>query len=138
MGRPFRLKERIRSFGYAFQGIGFMIRSQPNARVHLLATVAAVGAGIYFQISRGDWIGLTLAIMAVWIAEALNTAVECLADVIHPGFHPTIGKAKDVAAGAVFLAALGAVIVGLCVFGPHVQSSMYSRAIQDAPDKTER
>ena len=138
MGRPFRLRERIRSFGYAFQGIGFMIRSQPNARVHLLATVVAVGAGLYFQISKGDWIGLTLAIMAVWMAEALNTAVEFLADVIHPGFHPIIGKAKDVAAGAVFLAALGAVIVGLCVFVPHVQSSMESRAIPDAPDKTER
>ena len=138
MGRPFRLRERIRSFGYAFQGIGFMIRSQPNARVHLLATVVAVGAGLYFQISKGDWIGLTLAIMAVWMAEALNTAVEFLADVIHPGFHPTIGKAKDVAAGAVFIAALGAVIVGLWVFVPHVQSSIEFRAIPDAPGQTER
>lgn len=115
-----------------------MIRSQPNARVHLLATVVAVGAGLYFQISKGDWIGLTLAIMAVWMAEALNTAVEFLADVIHPGFHPTIGKAKDVAAGAVFIAALGAVIVGLWVFVPHVQSSIEFRAIPDAPGQTER
>ncbi len=75
-----------------------------------------------FQLSRTEWCIIVLAVVAVWTAEALNTAFEFLTDVASPEFHPLAGKAKDVAAGAVLLAAIGAVIIGLFIFGPKVFS----------------
>jgi diacylglycerol kinase len=97
-----------------------MIQSQHNAWIHTLATALVIGAGIFFQIERAEWNWIILTIMAVWAAEALNTAFEFLADVTNPTFHPLIGKAKDVAAGAVLIAAVGSVAVGFLVFGPHI------------------
>jgi diacylglycerol kinase (ATP) len=95
-----------------------LLASQHNAWVHLVATVAVVVAGLFFRLQAGEWCWITLAIMAVWTAEALNTAFELLTDVASPEFHPLAGKAKDVAAGAVLISATGAVIVGVLVFGP--------------------
>ena len=120
MNRPFEFTGRIRSFKYAFMGLWTMIQSQHNAWVHALATVGVVGAGFFFGVTRDEWLWLILAIMAVWSAEALNTAFEFLADVTNPTFHPMIGKAKDVAAGSVLIAAIGAVIIGILIFGPYV------------------
>ena len=97
-----------------------MLRSQHNAWVHALASVAAVAAGLLFQVSRGEWLAITLAIVAVWSAEALNTAFESLCDVASPEFHPMVERAKDVAAGSVLVAAIGAVVIGLLVFGPRL------------------
>jgi len=111
---------RIRSFRYAFRGIGVMIASQHNARIHAAATLVVTLVGFYFRLSRSEWCMLVLAFMAVWIAEALNTAFEFLTDVASPEFHPLAEKAKDVAAGAVLIAAFGAALLGLIVFGPHV------------------
>ena len=99
-----------------------MIQSQHNAWIHALATALVISAGIFFHITRGEWNWIILAIMAVWTAEALNTAFEFLADATNPTFHPLIGKAKDVAAGAVLIAAIGSVAIGLLVFGPHIMS----------------
>ena len=101
-------------------GLWTMIQSQHNAWVHAMATVVVVGAGFFFGVTRDEWLWLILAIMAVWSAEALNTAFEFLADVTNPTFHPMIGKAKDVAAGSVLIAAIGAVIIGILIFGPYV------------------
>jgi len=123
MTRPFEFSGRLRSFGYAFRGIGIMLRSQRNAWLHALATAAVVAAGFGWQLQRAEWVWITLAIVAVWAAEALNTAFEFLADATHPAFHPLIGKAKDVAAGAVLIAAIGAAAVGVLVFGPHLLRS---------------
>jgi diacylglycerol kinase (ATP) len=67
-----------------------------------------------------EWCWMTLAIIGVWLAEALNTAIEFLTDLVSPEFHPLAGKAKDVAAGAVLIAAIGAVVIGMFVFGPHL------------------
>ncbi len=119
LGR-FSLTERLRSIQYALRGIGVMLRSQHNAWIHALASVVVVAAGLYFQVGRGEWLALTLAIVAVWSAEALNTAFESLCDVASPEFHPMVERAKDVAAGAVLIAAIGAVFIGLLVFGPRV------------------
>jgi diacylglycerol kinase (ATP) len=80
--------------------------------------------GGYYILSAAEWCWITLAIMSVWTAEALNTALELLADVASPEFHPLVEKAKDVAAGAVLLAALGSVIIGLLVLGPHLLQSL--------------
>ena len=120
MNRPFSFTGRIRSFKYAFVGIWTMLKSQQNAWIHAFATVAVVTAGFVFGISTAEWCWLVLAIMTVWMAEALNTAIEFLADVASPEFHPLIKKAKDVAAGAVLISAIGAIIIGIIIIGPHV------------------
>jgi diacylglycerol kinase (ATP) len=109
-----------RSFVYALQGLVFMLRSQPNAWVHLLATLGVCGAGFHFGLSRDEWLWICVAIVLVWSAEALNTALEQLADAVHPQRHPGIGRAKDLAAGAVLVAAIGAAVIGGVVFWPHL------------------
>jgi len=97
-----------------------MLKSQHNAWVHACATVAVIVTGLVFGVSSSEWCWLVLAIMAVWTAEALNTAFEFLADVASPEFHPLVKHSKDVAAGAVLISAIGAVVIGLLVLGPHV------------------
>jgi diacylglycerol kinase (ATP) len=111
---------RIRSFSFAMRGIGIMLRSQQNAWIHASATVAVCAAGVFFGLSRAEWCWIVLAMVAVWTAEALNTALELLTDVAAPEFNPTAGHAKDVAAGAVLIASIGALLVGLLVLGPHL------------------
>jgi diacylglycerol kinase (ATP) len=111
---------RIRSVGCALQGIRTMLCSQHNAWVHAAATIMVVVGGFIFHLSAAEWCWITLAMVSVWTAEALNTAFEYLTDVASPDFHPLAGKAKDVAAGAVLIAAVGAVIIGLLVFGPRL------------------
>jgi diacylglycerol kinase (ATP) len=117
---PFSVSARIRSVRQALRGIWVMLSTQHNAWIHAAATAAAVGAGIALHVSRGEWLALMLAIMAVWTAEALNTAFESLCDVASPEFHPLVERAKDVAAGAVLVSAIGAVAIGLLVFGPRL------------------
>jgi len=120
MNAPFQFTGRIRSFKYAIHGVGIMIRTQHNAWIHAAATCAVMVAGFAFGISRDEWIWIILAVMAVWSAEAFNTAFEFLADAASPSFHPLVGKAKDVAAGAVLIAAAGSAVIGLLVFLPHL------------------
>lgn len=119
MQRPFRFTGRIRSFRFAFAGVWTMLKSQHNAWVHAFATLAVVVAGLLFDVTRPEWCWLVLAIMAVWTAEALNTAFEFLADAASPEFHPLVKHSKDVAAGAVLLSAIGSVAIGLLVLGPY-------------------
>jgi len=118
--KPFNLSERIRSFSHAFAGIRTLLQTQHNARIHAGATLLAVVAGFFFGLSAAEWSALSLAICSVWITEALNTGIEFLADVASPEFHPLVKKCKDVAAAAVLIAAAGAVLVGLLLFGPHI------------------
>ena len=120
MSRPFQFTGRIRSFKFAFAGIWTMLKSQHNAWVHACATLGVVAAGLVFGVSAAEWCWLVLALMAVWTAEALNTAFEFLADVASPEFHPLVKHSKDVAAGAVLISAIGAVVIGVLVLGPHV------------------
>ena len=121
--RPY-LAGRIRSFGYAFRGVWTMLRSQRNAWIHALATVVVLAAGFALGISVNDWKWLVLAMVSVWGAEALNTALELLADAAKPEFHPLVKQAKDVAAGAVLIAAIGAATVGALIFIPAVVSRL--------------
>lgn len=111
---------RLRSFGFALRGLGFVVRTQPNARIHLAAAAAVVLAGLGFGIAREDWLWIASAIALVWFAEATNTAFEHLCDAVSPEFHPAVEKAKDVAAGAVLICAGYAVVVGLFVFVPQL------------------
>jgi diacylglycerol kinase (ATP) len=116
----FSVASRVRSFGYAFEGLYTLLREQHNAWIHLLATAVVIGAGLWFGLGKTDWLFITLAITGVWVTEALNTAVELLCDVASPEFHPLVKKCKDIAAGAVLLSALGAVVVGALVFWPRL------------------
>ena len=97
-----------------------MLRSQHNARIHAFATIVVISLGISFNVTRTEWCFLIIAVMAVWIAELLNTAFEFLADVASPDFHPLVETAKDVAAGAVLIAAIGSAIIGLLIFASHI------------------
>jgi len=117
---------RIRSLRFAFNGIRIMLASQHNAWLHAAATVAVICASIYFRLSAAEWCWIILAVIAVWTAEALNTAFEFLTDVASPNFHPLAAKAKDVAAGAVLIAAIGSVLIGLMIFSPHVWAMLKS------------
>ena len=110
----------LRSFGYAFRGIGILLRTQANARIHATATVLVMAAGFWFRISRGEWCAVTAAIGLVWTAEGLNTAIEAVVDLTSPEPHPLAGRAKDVAAGAVLCAAIAALVIGALIFGPRV------------------
>jgi diacylglycerol kinase len=107
----------FRSFHVAFRGLGMMFESEINARVHLLATFIVIGAGIGLEIDRVEWLAVILAIAAVWIAEAFNTAIEGLCDLVTQEEDARIGRIKDIAAGAVLLSASGAVAVAVLVFG---------------------
>ena len=111
---------RLKSFSYALQGLAHLLRTQPNARVHLLAALLVCGAGMVVGLSRAEWLWIVVAIVLVWSAEAFNSALEQLADVLHPEQHPGIGRAKDMAAAAVLIAAVGAAVIGMLVFVPHL------------------
>jgi diacylglycerol kinase (ATP) len=116
---PFSVADRARSFRHAASGIGFMLRSQHNAWIHLAITLAVILAGWWVHLSSADWRWLTVAVILVWIAETTNTAFEYLCDVVSPEFHVSVEKAKDIAAGAVLICAGGAVALGLLTFWPY-------------------
>ncbi len=114
------LTGRVRSFGHAVRGLKLLLQTQHNAGIHAVATILVIAAAVLFGISPAEWALIALAIVCVWAAEALNTAVEFAVDLASPEQHPLAGKAKDVAAGAVLVAAIGSAIVGVLVFGPYV------------------
>ena len=119
MKRPFEFTVRIRSFRYAFHGCKYFLVSQHNARIHALATALVIILGIFFHVTTSDWCRITITVTLVWMAELFNTAIELLADAAISDFHPLIEKAKDMAAGAVLITAVGAVIIGWLVFYPY-------------------
>jgi diacylglycerol kinase (ATP) len=102
----------------ALAGLAVLHWSQKNARVHAAATVAVIVTGFVLRLSVRDWIFIGLAVGLVWLAEAVNTAIELVADAAVPQEHPLVGKAKDVAAGGVLLAAATAAFIGILVLGP--------------------
>ena len=124
--RPLTLSARIESFRCAARGVRLMLRSQHNAWLHAVASCCVLVVGGLCVLTGTEWCWIILAIMAVWTAEALNTALELLADVASPEFHPLVGYAKDVAAGGVLISALGSAIVGMLVLGPHVLQWIHS------------
>ncbi|MEY4577431.1 MAG: hypothetical protein RL701_2134 [Pseudomonadota bacterium] len=121
--QAFSLSARRRSFTYAARGIRTMLASQHNAWIHAGASLAVLATGITLGVNRLEWLALILAVVSVWTAEALNTALEFLCDVASPEFHPLVEKAKDVAAGAVLICALGAAAAGAIVFAPYVSAA---------------
>jgi len=116
----FTLRGRIQSFRCAFAGAWFILRSQQNAWVHALATLMAIVLCAVLGADRIEWALVLVAVAGVWLAEAFNTALEVVSDVVEPEFHPSVGVAKDIGAGAVLFAAINAVVIGLLVLGPRL------------------
>jgi diacylglycerol kinase (ATP) len=116
----FTILARVKSFHWAFKGLWFMFRTQHNAWIHLVATLAVFAAGLWLQVSAADWRWLIAAMALVWTAEAMNTAFEHLCDVVSPQFHAGVQRCKDIAAGAVLICALAAVLLGAATLWPYV------------------
>ncbi|MCD4729244.1 MAG: diacylglycerol kinase family protein [Bacteroidales bacterium] len=114
----FSIKKRIQSFRYAFRGIGFMFKTQHNSQIHLVAAIIVVVFGFILNVSLIEWCLLIFAIGLVITAELINTSIEYLVDICSPEFNERAGKAKDIAAGAVLVAAIISAIIGLIIFLP--------------------
>jgi len=118
------LSKRLKSFGYAFQGIRTLIVTQPHAQLHLLATIIVVTVGLLVGLRRWEWVAIMLCIGMVWMAEAINTALEFLADEVSLEQRERIGKAKDIAAGGVLIVAMISVVIAALVFWNHLARFM--------------
>lgn len=110
---------QARSFCYAGNGLKRML-ADPKAPLHGTATASVLLAGYYFQITASEWCWVLLAITLVWMAETFNSAIETLTDLVHPAPHPLAGRAKDLSAAAVLIAAFFAFFIGIAVFYPYV------------------
>ncbi|MCW5878553.1 MAG: diacylglycerol kinase family protein [Anaerolineales bacterium] len=119
------LRGRLASFGPAFSGMAYVLRTQPNAWVHGFVTLAVVVLGLWLRLGLADWLLLALAVGLVWVAEFFNTALEAIVDLASPQQHPLAKAAKDVSAAAVVLAALTASVLGLLVLGPPLWARLF-------------
>ena len=116
------LYKRLKSFVYAFQGLGSFLKKEHNAWIHCMANVVVVSAGLYYHISTTEWCIVLLCFGLVLSAEAFNTAIERLVNLVSPDFHPIAGDVKDVAAGAVLICAIASAIIGCIIFIPYIFS----------------
>lgn len=116
---------RIRGGGYALKGAWILIRGEASIQVQLFIALAVTAAGFYFDITATQWMFQVLAIGLVMAAEGLNSAIEAIADFVHPDFHNKIGHIKDIAAGAVFFAAIAAVIIGILIYFPYIYYTVW-------------
>ncbi|MEW6502765.1 MAG: diacylglycerol kinase family protein [Chloroflexota bacterium] len=107
------------AFGHAFQGLKYVLLTQLNARIHLVATILVIISALLFRLDTLEWAILIIAIGLVWITEIINTALEALVDLVTPQYHPLAKVAKDTGAAAVLMASCVAMLLGLIVFLPH-------------------
>ena len=113
-------KKRYNSFKFAFKGINSALRSEPHMRLHMLAALGVILAGIIFRVTKLEWCLLAVSIGLVITAEIFNTAIETLTNLVSPEHNPLAGKTKDLAAGAVLAASIAAAVIGLLVFFPYL------------------
>jgi diacylglycerol kinase (ATP) len=113
-----RATSRLASFRHAFAGWWYVLRTQHNAWIHAVASVAILAVAVWVGLGPVEWAILILTIAVVWVAEFVNTAVEASVDLLSPDIHPLAKIAKDIAAAAVLIAALAAAVVGLLLMGP--------------------
>jgi diacylglycerol kinase (ATP) len=118
--RGFSLGNRIKAFGFAIAGMIRAIKTQHALWIQLTVAVIVICLGFYLKISNADWRWLSLAITMVLAVETMNTAIEFLADAVTKDRHPLIGQAKDIAAGAVLISAIGAAAIGTLTFWPYL------------------
>lgn len=116
----FSIVKRAKSFTHAGRGLALFAKTTHNAWIHLAILILAIAAGAGFGISRVEWMMLVLAAGLVLVAEAINTAIEIDIDLTSPEYHPYARDTKDVAAGAVLVAAVAAAAIGALIFAPHL------------------
>jgi diacylglycerol kinase len=109
---------RLRSFRHALRGWKFVLQTQNNAWIHSLVAMIVAVLGVWLKLDARDWAVLVLTTAMVFTAEFINTAIEAVVDLASPGKHPLAKVGKDVGAGAVLVAALSAVLIGLLILGP--------------------
>ena len=114
------IASRLKGVRYAFKGAITLLKTEPSIQVQFVIGIIMTGIGFYFNISPIEWILQVFAIGLVMSIEAVNTAIEEIADFIHPEFHNKIGLIKDIAAGAVCIAAITAIIIGLIIYIPKI------------------
>ncbi|MDE7180455.1 MAG: diacylglycerol kinase family protein [Muribaculaceae bacterium] len=114
------LHRRRKAFGYAFAGIGRLIKGEAHARLHVVSAILAIAFGLWLGIDRWEWVAVIICIGGVFMAEAFNSAVERLADRVTSDFDPLIGEAKDLAAGAVLLFSIATLIVAAIIYIPRL------------------
>lgn len=112
------MKNFFASFKYAFAGFFYTLKKERNFKVQLFATVMVIAAAFIFKVNNPEWALLIICSVLVLSLEMMNTAIEKICDLLHPEKHPQIKIIKDVAAGAVLLAAIGASIIGLIILLP--------------------
>lgn len=113
-----RASSRLASFRHAFAGWWYVLRTQRNAWIHAAISTAVFALGLWLKLDRRDWAIILLAMLAVWMGEFINTAVEAVVDLASPEVHPLAKVGKDAGAAAVLIAALAAIIIGLLILGP--------------------
>jgi len=116
----FSIAARLKSFTFAFEGFAFMLRTQHNAWVHLVATIAVIALGFALQVNTDAWRWLIAALALVWVAEAMNTAFEHLCDVVSPQFHESVKRSKDIAAASVLVCVVASSLLGAITLAPYV------------------
>ena len=112
------LINRLKSVGWAYKGALILLRTEASIKIQITIAILVTIAGFYFEISTTEWLFQVAMIGLVMSIEGINTAIEAIADFVHPDRHPAIGHIKDVAAGAVFIAAISAVIVAAIIYIP--------------------
>lgn len=120
----FSWKARFKSFTYAWAGIITFIKSEHNAWIHLAATIIAITAGFVLHIQQGEWIAISGCITLVWVAEMVNTAIEKTMNHLSPERSEAVKDIKDIASGAVLLAAIFAAVTGCTVFIPRLLQAL--------------
>ncbi|WP_231459833.1 diacylglycerol kinase family protein [Pedobacter sp. Leaf132] len=120
--KKFSIKDRVKSFGYAFNGLALFFAKENNARIHAIGAIFAILLSVWLKISAIEWIAVLIVIALVFVAEIINTAIEKLADVVSTEINPKIKVVKDLAAGAVLVAAIVAIIIGAIIFLPKLFS----------------
>ncbi len=116
---------RINSFLPAFAGMAHVLRTQPNAWLHAIISIAVIAVGLWLGLDAGSWATIVVVMAVVWAAEFFNTAIEAVVDLASPQIHPLAKIAKDVSAGAVVICAAAAVVVGLLVLGPPLLERLF-------------
>lgn len=116
--QKFSISQRLKSFTYAFNGLKILLKEEHNTRIHLLAAILVVIAGVVLKISPVEWIAIVFAIGFVITTETINSSIENIADFISPAKHEKIKKIKDLAAAGVLISAVTALLVGLIIFLP--------------------
>ena len=114
------LVNRLKSVGYAFKGAVYLIRTEASIKIQVFIAIVVTIAGFYFDISKTEWLFQIICIGLVLSLEGMNTAIEYMADFVHPDQHKTVGNIKDIAAGAVLLAAISAAIGALVIYIPKI------------------